>query len=349
MKLNAPLLIFFFLAIFFVSCNDDKGKDIPDVSNISSDVVIKRFEQDLFNIDTTNMNASLSMLNEKYSEFSGIFFNQLLGANDARIAPQGAEEYVKGFVNFPPVRQLYDTTQIVFGEMTDIKAEFDQAFQYFQYHFPNRKVPDLTTFVSEYGYAAFPYGENSLAVGLDFFLGETYPYAYYNPANPNFSAYLTRTFNKDHLVRKTLTSMINDTDFLGNPPGNRLLDLMIHNGKKLYALSQLLPHASDSVIVEYSQPQVEWVEGNEFQMWNHLLKEDLIYSTDMKKIRKLVEYSPHSPGMPPEAPGRTANWLGWQIVQAYMKRNPETNLEDLLKIRDAQVILDKSKYKPKTQ
>lgn len=347
--MNLRSKLFFLLLLTFVlfSCDDDKGKDIPDVSNITSDVVIKRFERDLFNIDTTNMNASLSALAEKYPEFSGIFLNQLLGANDPRVAPQGAEAYIKGFVNFPPARQLYDTTQVVFGEMTDIKAEFDQAFKFFQYHFPNRTVPDVTTFVSEYGIGAFIYAENSLAVGLDFFLGETYPYAYYNPANPNFSAYLTRTFNKDHLVRKALTPMIVDADFLGNPSSNRLLDLMVYNGKKLHILSQLLPYAPDSVIVEYTQAQVDWVNGNEFQMWNHLLKEDLLYSTDMGKTRKLVEYSPHSPGMPPEAPGRTANWIGWQIVNAYMKRNPEVSLEDLLKIRDAQEILDGAKYKPK--
>lgn len=347
MNFNTTLFFLLLLALAFTSCEDDKGKDIPDVSNITSDVIIKRFEQDLFNIDTTNMESSLQKLKEQYPEFSGIFFNQLLGANDSRIAPEGAEAYLKGFVNFPPVRQLYDTTQIVFGDMAEIKAEFDQAFQFYQYYFPNRKVPDLTTFISEYGIAAFIYGENSLAVGLDFFLGENYPYAYYNPANPNFSAYLTRSFNKDHLVRKTLIPMIEDAEFLGNPSGNRLLDMMVHNGKKLYVLGQLLPYAPDSVIIEYSQPQVNWVENNEFEMWNHLLKENLLYSTNVKETRKLVDYSPHSPGMPPEAPGRTANWLGWQIVKAYMQRNSGTSLEDLLKIKDAQEILDKSKYKPR--
>lgn len=349
MKFSTQLFFLLFSTFLFTSCEDDKGKDIPDVSNIPSDVNIKRFEQDLFNIDTTNMNASLSELKKKYPLFGNIFFNQLLGANDVRIAPQGEEAYIKGFANFPPLQQLYDTTQIVFGDMTDIKAEFDQAFQFFQYYFPNRKVPDLTTFISEYGWAAFIYGENSLAIGLDFFLGESYPYAYYNPANPNFSAYLTRSFNKDHLVLKTLTPMVTDPDFLGNPPGNRLLDMMIHNGKKLHILSQLLPYAPDSVIIEYAQKQIDWVEGNEFQMWNHLLNEDLLYSTDMNKTRKLIDYSPHSPGMPPEAPGRTANWIGWQIVNAYMKRQPDTSLDDLIKTRDAQKILDQSKYKPKRE
>jgi len=236
MNFNTQLFFLLLFALAFSSCEDDKGKDIPDVSNITSDVTIKRFEQDLFNIDSTNMDTSLKNLAEKYPTFSNIFFNQLLGANDKRIAPDGAEEYIKGFINFSSVQQLYDTTQVIFGDLTDIKAEFDQAFQYYQYHFPNRVVPDITTFISEYGVATFPYGENSLAVGLDFFLGENYPYAYYNPANPNFSAYLTHSFNKDHLVRKTLVSMLVDEEFLGNPSGNRLLDMMVHNGKKLYVL-----------------------------------------------------------------------------------------------------------------
>lgn len=347
MNFNTQLFFLLLFTLAFSSCEDDKGKDIPDVSNIASDVIIKRFEQDLFNIDSTNMDTSLKNLAEKYPEFNNIFFNQLLGANEPSIAPNGAASYIKGFINYPSVQHLYDTTQVIYGEMTDVKAEFDQAFQYYQHHFPNRKVPDITTFISEYGVAAFIYGENSLAVGLDFFLGENYPYAYYNPGNPNFSAYLTHSFNKDHLVRKTLTPMIKDAEFLGNISGNRLLDLMVHNGKELYILSQLLPHAPDSIIMEYSQPQVDWVKDNEFEMWNHLLKENLLYSTDGKEIRKLVDYSPHSPGMPPAAPGRTANWLGWQIVEAYMKRNSDVGLEGLLKVKDAQTILDKSKYKPR--
>ena len=64
----------------------------------------------------------------------------------------------------------------------------------------------------------------------------------------------------------------------------------------------------------------KWCESNELQLWTHFLEEDLLYATNLRDIRKLVDYSPNSPGMPAEAPGRTANWTGWQIVKAYMKR-----------------------------
>ncbi|MFQ5447121.1 MAG: hypothetical protein ACE5FF_09305 [Saprospiraceae bacterium] len=99
--------------------------------------------------------------------------------------------------------------------------------------------------------------------------------------------------------------------------------------------------------MEYSQPQVDWCNQNEENIWAYLISEDLLYSTAWNDFRKLVEYSPNSPGMPKEAPGRTANWLGWQIVKAYMKRHPGTSLEDLIALKDAQAIMDGSKYKPR--
>jgi len=51
--------------------------------------------------------------------------------------------------------------------------------------------------------------------------------------------------------------------------------------------------------------------------------------------------------MPPEAPGRTANWIGWKIVKAYMNRHPEVTPADLLNIKESQKILDGSRYKPR--
>ena len=178
-----------------------------------------------------------------------------------------------------------------------------------------------------------------------FFLGSTYPYGAYNPGNPNFSDYLTRTFNRDHLVFKTLLPLVED--LVGEPNGSRLLDLMIHNGKKMYIMDHILPLTPDSVKWEVTASQVEWLKGNELEMWAYFLQEDLLYSSKWLDITKYVNYSPSSPGMPPEAPGRTANWLGWQIVKAYMKRNPEQSFQDLINLKDAQQLMDLSRYKPR--
>ncbi|HMV22782.1 MAG TPA: hypothetical protein PKA71_00510, partial [Saprospiraceae bacterium] len=75
--------------------------------------------------------------------------------------------------------------------------------------------------------------------------------------------------------------------------------------------------------------------------------ENLLYNEDYQKIRKYIEYSPNAPGMPAEAPGKTANWIGERIIAAYMKNNPGMTMDGLLRQNDAQKILEMSKYKPR--
>ena len=326
----------------FACSRTDKA---PDVSDIEVNLQIHRFEQALFALDTNDLAAGLARLEAEYPDFSAIFFGQILGSTDSLIAPQGHVAYMKGFLQFPPARRLYDTTQVLYADFSKIEQQFRQAFQLLKYYFPEQPSPDVTTFISEYSVAAFIYGEDQLAVGLDLFLGEDYPYLQYNSGNANFSAYLTRTFNREHLVAKTLQPLVND--LIGPPPGSRLLDLMVHNGKELYLLDKLLPYAPDSVKWEMTPQQIAWLQGNEFEMWAFFLKENLLYSSEWQNIRKYVEYSPNSPGMPPEAPGRTANWLGLQIVNAYMQRYPDTTLRQLIALRDAQQLLDAAKYRPR--
>ncbi len=346
MNVRNGLFLLFAIFLCVNACECGKGKDIPDVSDIKVDVKVRRFDQDLFALDTNDVATSLAALEGKYPEFAPIFFGQVLGSTDSTIAPEGATKYVRGFITHPAVRKLYDTCQVVFPDSKWLEKDFRQAFQFFKYYFPTQPLSgEVVTYLSEYSIGGFLYGENSIGVGLDFYLGVGHPYQSINPENPNFSQYLTRTFNKDHIVAKSMQLLVDD--LLGPPKGNRMLDHMIHNGKKLYILDHLLPNSPDSVRMEFSQKQVDWCNENEGNIWAYFFSEKLLYSTDYNTYRKFVEPSPDSPGMPEEAPGRTANWLGWQIVKAFMEKNPNTSMEQLIAITDAQFIMDKSKYKPK--
>ena len=51
--------------------------------------------------------------------------------------------------------------------------------------------------------------------------------------------------------------------------------------------------------------------------------------------------------MPPESPGKTAVWVGWQIVRKFMEKNPDTSIEELMKMQDGQMFLQKAGYKPR--
>lgn len=342
---NATFFTLCFLGLFLFSCQNEPVQNHPNVSDLEVELKVRRFETDLFNLDMNNLETDLQQLEIQYPKFSPIYFNSILQSSGQNINKDQHYAFMKQFLNNYAIQKLNDTISILFNDFGEFEAKFEQSFKYLKYYFPEMNTPDLTTFISEFGVGVFIYDQQSLAIGLDFFIGESFPYQSIDPLNPNFSSYLTRTFNKDHLVSKTLAVLVED--LVGQPTKRRLLDKMINNGKKLYLLDHLIPFEPDSVKLEMSGQQVGWLENNELEIWAYFLEQELLYESEYMKIAKYVEASPHSPGMPPEAPGRTANWLGWQIVKAYMEKYPDTSIQALIALKDAQKILDESKYKPR--
>jgi hypothetical protein len=326
----------FFLLLILVSCNSLDRQVIPDVSDIEINTRFRRFELALFGLDLPLDSMDVEGLKNEFPEFAQIYFKEILPVNDLN--------YLEGFLQHDATIALFEEVKETYADLDFFEKDCMSALQYLKHYFPQIEVPHITTYVSEYNVGSFVYGDNYLAVGLDFFLGSDYPYAELNPGNTSFSDYLTRTFNRDHLVLKTLAPLIED--MVGYHEGQNLLELMIHEGKKILIKDKILPFVPDSVIMEVSREQMDWLTANEFDIWVFFLDEKLLYSNDWKKIRKYVEYSPHSPGMPIEAPGRTASFIGWKILESYMKRNPQITLEDILHHKDGQHILDQSRYKP---
>lgn len=342
---NSHLFFLLFLILCFSTCKLDKKEQILELSDTQVDLNWISFEQELFSLDTNNMSQALESLSKKYPAFSDLFFNRVLVLN---VSDQSSyENELLGFIKDERIVKLKDTTDIVFKDLNALKSAFKTAFTYYQHYFPDKSVPDIYTFISEYGYQRFLFEvspeKDGIGIGLDMFLGADYPYRRYLPDNPSFSDYMTRSFNKDHVVKKVMETMIED---LMPDKGTRLIDQMIANGKKLYLLEKILPTTPDSVIMEYTPTQLDWIRNNETELWAYLFKQELFYSANMNDINKLVNPSPNAPGMPPEAPGRTANYLGWQIVKNYMERNPDESINELF-VKDPQDLLEESKFKPR--
>lgn len=326
------------ILIGILSCNSDPAEVIPDVSHIEVDYEVVRFEKEM-------LHKTVKDLSKKHPGFTKDFFKYV-------IPVYREKDFEAAYANIksaPEFKYLVDTCSLIFNDFDKINAEFKKAYQYVQYYFPEIDIPDVYTFVSGFAHQQFLFengkGNNGFGIGLDMFLGNDFNYGSIAPENPAFSNYLARTFNKEHIVRKSINSLLDD--YIPNSKQVRMLDQMIYNGKKLYLLNKLMPEVSDTIIMEYSKKQWEWAEENEIEMWAFFLKENLFYETNSQKINKYINPSPHSPGMPPGAPGRTANYIGWKIINTYMQRFPETTLEELIEMDDAQKLLQKSRYKPK--
>ena len=331
--------------MILTSCQNEITEPVPDVSAFDPKFDFNRFDQELFALDTLKLDAELRSLEDKYPAFSSLYFTNVL-----LMDPNERSNEVQNFLGDKRIQHIQDTTEQIIGDLDEVREELYKAFQFYLHYFPESQLPNIYTFISEYAFQSFIFqdteGRDGIGAGLDMFLGNDYPYRNIIPNNPAFSEYLTRSFNKEHMAKKIIETLIDDR--VGESTGNTLLDKMIHNGKKIYILDKIMPFVSDTVIMEYSQKQLDWCENNEEEMWVYLFSENLFYSTDLQKINKLVNPSPHSSGMPPQAPGRTANYIGWQIVKAYMNRQPQS-MDQLIKQFNSQEILEASKYRGRRQ
>lgn len=328
----------FILGIFVISCKSD-GVDHgytgspADVSYTSHELTIQKI-QSLDDLNTYITN---------HPDFGPLFFEQIVP-----VLNEEEDSQLEAFQQFAQdsfIRHLFDTVQVVFKSFEPIKQEFDRSIPQYQKIFPQAPDVSLHSFISGFAYQQFLFEDDlkdGLGIGLDMYLGGDYPYQSIIPNNTSFSRYITRSFNKDHIVRNGMDLLIKDKVPLTR--GDRLLDHMMAEGKKLYLLEQVL-NVPDSVLLNFSEAQVQWLTDNETSVWSYFIDKDLLYDTNLRRIDKYISPSPNSPGMPSQAPGRTGSYIGWKIVSAFMARNKNIATDILLKM-DAQEILTKSKYRP---
>ena len=297
---------------------------------------VVRFDSLLYETDSADLPALYEMMRTRHPDFLKFYTHIMTGPGTK----------VKDTIDFlramkhPGLKRLYDTTQMILGDLTPEKRDLHRAFQYVRYYFPDRPIPTIYFYISEFAVGASTYGDSVLAVSLDYYLGKDFPYP-----QMYFPDYIKRNMDADHLVAWAMHAYANE--LVGDVPGDHFLDYMISNGKALYLLDHFLPDTPDSILMNYTGAQMQWVKDNEFNMWSHFVHENLLYSTKMKDFRKLINPSPNSTGMPPEAPGRTGNWVGWQIVKAFMRRHPKMTMSELVRITDSKRILKESRYKPR--
>ncbi len=342
--MNVTKVIGYWLAIALCSllfgCGQGNERNAPDVSGIEANVKIRRFEQDLFALDTNNLAAGIAQLSQQHPSLFYLFTENII--HDQSNPNESPEQALRGFVSAPQAHLLYDTVQLVYSDLRWLEKELSQMFRYYRYYFPKKPVPEVATIISEFSVDAFTYGDSLCGIGLDLFLGENYPA--YNPEI--FPTYIRRQFKREYISTRLGKAIAQNT--MGEtPPGTRLLDMMLYNGKMLYILDCLLPAVPDSMKMGYTSAQMEGCVYNEQAAWARILSQNLLYSSNFESFKKMVTPSPNAPMVFQEAPGEIGNWLGWQIVKAYMKRHPGTSLEALIKMTDSQKFLEEAKYKPR--
>ena len=180
-------------------------------------------------------------------------------------------------------------------------------------------------------------------VGLDNFLGAGYP-GY--EGIPAYQRVLLRQSQLPVAYAHSLLATLSLENF--NDP--TLVGQMVYQGKIAMATEALTGYSiATGEVLGYGPEEWDFLETNESNIWEVMVREKLLFSTDMMGRQRLSEPAPFSKlgtAMDGDIPGRVARYIGYKLVKSYAENHRELSLKEIIKIRDAQKFLRDAQYKP---
>ncbi len=329
-----PLLISAFLAMMiFVSCKENKN-----TNNSAHPVEIDRFEMELFATDPDTLEEAISHFRQEYTDFLDVYSYHILGIGtpDDKDFPFLLRRFMEDAIN----REVYDEVMERFSDLGWLEQEFGRAFGIFREHFPEKEIPRVISYISRFSYPYFSV-EGFIGTGLDMYLGPGHEF-YDRLGLPQ---YQRTSMIPERIAPDAILNWMNGF-FIMNDSAENVLSHLIHEGKMIYLLGTLFPEAPDSLLLGFTESQMDWCRSNEKQMWVYLIENEYLFSGELMDIRKLTGPAPFTSFFAAESPGRAAVWTGLQIVRDFMKRNQDVSLKALIDMNDYQRILRDSRYDP---
>ena len=309
-------------------------KDIEQV-----EVKIVRFDSAQLAVRPDSVKSDIEQLYADYEEFMPMFVEGILGlptedtAYLCEMYAQFLTDTVMGFA------QTNAKAQEIFADVSSLQKALNTGLSRLHYLYPEWEIPTVYMFVSGFN-SSVMYYENIMGLGVDMYLGSDYPY--YNQVVYN---YQKQTMRKECVVGDLL-SMYVAYHIPYNSKYNRLLEQMIFRGKQMFLLAQLLPDEPEWEVIGYSKEQWDWCEMYERGIWNRIMEKRDLFKTESMVLNSYMNDGPFTAEISQESPGRLGLWVGWRIVDSYMRNNENVSIQELINEGDAQKILEQSFYKP---
>jgi gliding motility-associated lipoprotein GldB len=330
-KLFKSIFVILLFSQVFISCKDDKCIQAPDVSSIDVSVNIERLDKKLHKIPTKNELEKILIENPVFAE-------EFLMLSQYPMPGVLVDQYYN-LLNAQDIDSLFIEVDNVFGDLEDVKLQFEEAFRYLKYYYPDFKEPKIQTVVT--GIANDLYISDTLIIiGLDFYLG---PEGKYQPRE--IPAYLLKRYQKEYLVPQIMlmySTYFNSTNY----EDKTALADMIYYGKAYYMAKNLMPCAPDSLLTGYSAFETVDIDEHEAVIWAGLLENELLFETNSFLKDKVLRERPKTHEIGENCPGRIGRWVGWRIIQKFAEQYPEMTVPEIMELDDAQAIFNESKYKP---
>lgn len=307
--------------IFFMSCNDQSDLE-KDIAEINVNLNIERFDR-LFAKSTVAELPKLKL------EYPFLFSN--------RVPDSVWIETLKDTIQ----QELFQEVNKTFNDFSEVELDIYKLFQHLKYYDKTFNEPRFITVTNNVRYRESVVVTDTITlVALDNYLGsEHHFYA-------NIPEYLTENFKPSDIVVNLAEAYAQKYAY--QPDRKTLLNEMIYFGKLLYFKEIMIPFKSDAEKIGYTEDQLTWATNNESEVWSYFIERELLFSTDSKIPSRFITPAPFSKfylEIDNESPGRIGQYIGWQIVKAYMNQNKDVDLFKMMQT-SAQEIFDNTKYKP---
>lgn len=323
------------ISFALISCKREKRR--ADLTGIECNIKIERFDSLFWGLDTTRLAEEFAKLQAEHPNITPIYTENVVqfGHPDSAIT----HDTYKLFRSNKEVGKLYEDALKIYADVSDIEKDLTEAFRRAKYFLPQFPTPRVYCHVSGLNQSLIV-DEEFISLSIDNYLGADYQLykeiGIYKYQRPNM--------RREKVAPDYITAWLSSE--FSNSLADNLLSDMIRYGKILYTVSVLLPKTPERVIMGYSEEQWEWVKKNEANMWNALIASKDLYTTSMMIKNQYIGDGPFTKPFTQESPGRAGTYIGWRIVENYMKYNPQISIQQLLQQPDAQTILNNSNYRP---
>ncbi|MEH0158340.1 gliding motility lipoprotein GldB [Limibacter armeniacum] len=332
--------LYLLLGVMLAGTSCDTGQEsdheVPDISDIKVDVKVRRLEKEFFALKSREEVTKFLMANPA--------IEQRYIRNYTPFDPAKLPDLLLGSIEYTANDTLNQDVEKIFADFTPYEKQFEEAFRYVKYYFPEFKVPEIYTMVSGFGH--FGYGGDVvdcgdfIVIGLDYFAGME---ATYRP--PETPAYQMSRYEPEYIVPTVmmlLSGRFNHVDM----QDKTMLGEMIAYGKSYEFVNRTLPYIADSLVWGWTGEQTAGAFHNEGKIWKHFVENDLFYTKDRFIKNKYIGERPAVNEIDSQCPGRIGRWLGWRVVQQYMQKYPNLTLKEVMATEDAKKIFQGSRYRP---
>ncbi len=332
---NKKIIFFIFLTLLF-GCHTNK-LDV-DVSDVQIELEFHSFEKEIISGKTLN---EMTDVNSKCWEIGDELYEFYL-VDMLRVGfpeEDSTPTFLNMFANDSMMKILNKNIIDEFGDFSEEKNRIEDIFKRLKYHLPNALQPTkVITYNSTFtnGVVSTP---EKIGIGLDMYLGKENELI----QKVGFPAYFKEKMDKKFLPVDVAQSWIM-FNVLEDQRDDTFLSNLIYYGKILYAVDALMPDLPDHIKIKYTQEEFEWAELSEYNVWQYIIEQNWVYSKEIKLIVRYFNEGPTTVGLD-GSPSRYGQYIGWQIVKAYMDKNDELEVKDLMAETNFTKIL--KAYKPK--